>query len=325
MSRRDSESKRHRSRFDQEPSPKRSRRDGKPETERLPANSHFDNRDPSDHDHKHRRRLQDALPLEAPSEQDSKVEGTALSKESNKANADREGTKYSSNPIDVPRSRSYFQHDERGNAGQVGRSFGRRATSDRGWWRDAKEQQSERANGISTSDMQKKGEGARVHGEGSNAWRHDRYFEMEADPKPPARKRSFREKKDQNDSVKADKPVEELVKPNPDEHPVTENVRRDERRGHTSRRPDQPERTFAGDREANKSDTWRGNFSSRDGYPNRGGNYRGRDRFTARQGYRATGGRVDKWKHDLYDEANRSPSPKNEEDVVAKVEALLAS
>ncbi|KAJ7296954.1 hypothetical protein O6H91_Y088200 [Diphasiastrum complanatum] len=33
----------------------------------------------------------------------------------------------------------------------------------------------------------------------------------------------------------------------------------------------------------------------------------------------------DRWKHDLFDEANRSPTPKQEEDPIAKVEALLAA
>lgn len=113
MSRREGrewESRRHRSRFDQEPQrPKRSRRDGKPETERPPTNSHLDNRDHLDRDQKHQRRLQDALPLEASSEQDSEV-GVALSKEkSDKPSLDHEGTKISLDPKDVPRLRSYFQ------------------------------------------------------------------------------------------------------------------------------------------------------------------------------------------------------------------------
>ncbi|KAG7014940.1 hypothetical protein SDJN02_22571, partial [Cucurbita argyrosperma subsp. argyrosperma] len=57
-----------------------------------------------------------------------------------------------------------------------------------------------------------------------------------------------------------------------------------------------------------------------------GGNYRGRDRFSERKGYRAGGStRVEKRKHDLFHEANRSPTPKNEEDQISKVEALLAS
>ncbi|XP_078442281.1 cyclin-like protein isoform X2 [Wolffia australiana] len=36
-------------------------------------------------------------------------------------------------------------------------------------------------------------------------------------------------------------------------------------------------------------------------------------------------GQQEKWKHDLFDESNRSPTPKNEEDELAKLEALLSS
>ncbi|CAK9180857.1 unnamed protein product [Ilex paraguariensis] len=127
---RDSDSKRHRSRFDQEPSPKRSRRDGKPVTERpFPPNSlNLDGGDQSARDQKHRRRLQDALPLEAPVAPDPKVQTGALNKETdNKTNGDRDGAKQSSESTEVPRSRSFFQHDDRGSARQVGRSFSRRA------------------------------------------------------------------------------------------------------------------------------------------------------------------------------------------------------
>ncbi|KAL5710589.1 hypothetical protein ACHQM5_021133 [Ranunculus cassubicifolius] len=34
---------------------------------------------------------------------------------------------------------------------------------------------------------------------------------------------------------------------------------------------------------------------------------------------------TEKWEHDLFDQANRSPSPKSTEDQTAKVEALLTS
>ncbi|XP_021750189.1 uncharacterized protein LOC110715875 [Chenopodium quinoa] len=68
------------------------------------------------------------------------------------------------------------------------------------------------------------------------------------------------------------------------------------------------------------------------GFPPRGrfngaddnGKFRGRENFGGRQGYRSSGSQAEKWKHDLYDEANRSPPPKKEEDPVAKVEALLS-
>ncbi|KAF5733205.1 hypothetical protein HS088_TW17G00745 [Tripterygium wilfordii] len=52
---------------------------------------------------------------------------------------------------------------------------------------------------------------------------------------------------------------------------------------------------------------------------------RGRDRYGGKQGYHSSNGRVEKWKHDLFHEANRSPTLKNEENQIAKVEALLAS
>lgn len=76
-----------------------------------------------------------------------------------------------------------------------------------------------------------------------------------------------------------------------------------------------------------RGEAQRGVFPSRERYTNgaAGHNYRGRDRFGERQGYHSSGGRVEKWEHDLYHEANRSPTPKNEEDQIAKVETLLAS
>ncbi|XVF01390.1 hypothetical protein REPUB_Repub04eG0084300 [Reevesia pubescens] len=108
---RDSDSRRHRSRFDREPSPKRSRRDGKPETERLVSNA--DVRDRVDQDEKQGRRLQDALPLEVPSAPaSSKIESGTVNKESDrKNNGHHEGAKHSSDPTDLPRSRSYFQRN----------------------------------------------------------------------------------------------------------------------------------------------------------------------------------------------------------------------
>lgn len=91
-------------------SPKRSRRDGKPETERVPGNTDLDVGDQTDWDQKHHQRLQDTLPLEAPSAPDSKPENGAVSKESEKKpNEHREGQKHSSNPTEIPRSRSFFQ------------------------------------------------------------------------------------------------------------------------------------------------------------------------------------------------------------------------
>lgn len=90
-------------------SPKRSRRDGKPETERVPSNTNLDVEDHADRDQKHRRRLQDALPLEASSAPESKAESGSVSKETDKKpNGHHEGSKHS-DPTEVPRSRSYYQ------------------------------------------------------------------------------------------------------------------------------------------------------------------------------------------------------------------------
>lgn len=85
-------------------SPKRSRRDGKPVAERVPSSNNLDN------DHTHRRRLQDAVPLEAPSVPYSKGESGSLAKDSDKKpNGFHEQAKGSSDPTEAPRSRSFFQ------------------------------------------------------------------------------------------------------------------------------------------------------------------------------------------------------------------------
>ncbi|KAK6136933.1 hypothetical protein DH2020_029321 [Rehmannia glutinosa] len=311
MSRREdrsSDAKRHRSRFDREPSPKRSRRDDKLEPERPPTNTKLDK--DRDGDQKHHRRLQDPLPLEAPLAHDSKVESRTVTKESeNKTNGPQEGTKISSDPAKVPQSRSYFQHDDRGSAGHNGRSFVRRTEKEYGWWRHSKEQQNGGAEFKTVaSDARRNHEKARDGRDDNHVWRHDGFFQMEANQKPPTRKRpSFREQKVSADpeKEKTDKTIADpMTKKRQEDHAV-ESGRRDERR---------PERSFA--RESN----------SRDGHGGGGSRYRGRESYTARQGYRPTGGgRVEKWKHDLYNEANRSPSPKNEEDQISKIEALLAS
>lgn len=64
--------------------------------------------------------------------------------------------------------------------------------------------------------------------------------------------------------------------------------------------------------------------SSRDRFTGSTGHDRARDGTYHRQGHQVTS-LSDKWKHDMFSEANRSPTPKNEEDQIAKVEALLAS
>lgn len=91
-------------------SPKRSRRDAKDEKERVTSKSNSESAKQSDQDQKHQPRLQDTLPLESPLATDSRVENGASRKDSDKKPSGHlEGTKLSSDPTDVPRSRSYFQ------------------------------------------------------------------------------------------------------------------------------------------------------------------------------------------------------------------------
>lgn len=197
-------------------------------------------------------------------------------------------------------------------------------TLERGWWRDSRDQHNERTeNKTATNDTGRRDDRAKDE---KGSWRHDGFFEMQA-AAPPVRKRpAFREKKIKVKSENADGAATETVKPaHPDR--AAEGSGKEER-GYNARHLDRSDKPFAGDGAPNRREPQRDTFSSRERY--RGGgsgdrNYRGRERFSGRSGFHSSGTRVEKWKHDLYHEANRSPTPKNEEDQIAKVEALLAS
>lgn len=129
------------------------------------------------------------------------------------------------------------------------------------------------------------------------------------------------------DSENADKTAVEATKMNRNDHHAVGSERREER-GRNSRHSDRVEKSSIGDRFPDRGEAERGGYPyrQRHGSGGRGrGNYRGRDRFDARQDYRPSNTRGDKWTHDLFQDANRSPTPKDEEDQIAKVEALLAS
>ncbi|XP_058069856.1 uncharacterized protein LOC131218954 [Magnolia sinica] len=334
------QSKRLPSRVEKETSPKRPRRDGKPATERISSNNHnVEIASPASADQKHRRRLQDALPLEAPLAPDSKTRPDVDNKGSEKKTEEPpDATKRSSNPTEVPRSRSYFQHDERSSAGQGGRSFSRRAT-ERSRWSDPKDRSSDRTRDkIVAHDMQKGDERTQAQADNSSAWRHDGFFELESEA-PPSRKRpAFREKKiPAEPGNPAGAAATESVKQTRFDRPTFNNIKREERGGHTPHGSDKPEKPLietdeknarTEDRAPPRGEMPRGGFPSRERFGS-GGSFRGRDRFGGRYGernqHRQGAVRVEKWKHDLFDEANRSPTPKNEEDQIAKVEALLAT
>ncbi|GER36913.1 cyclin-related family protein [Striga asiatica] len=273
-------------------SPKRSRRDVKVESERPPPETKSD-RD-RDSDQRHHRRLRDPLPLESP---------LAVNKDTdNRVNGPQESTKRTSDQTKVPQSRSYFQHDERASGGQNGRVSSYRTDKERGWWRDSENSRAEAKMPRSYLND----ETSKDSRDGNHAWKHDRYFQMEADQKPPSRSKrpAFREQKAPLNPEQTEKTAEQKVQDNN----VVESGKRD------------VNRSSARGREFGKYETWSKNGRDR---------YKGeRDRFSNNRqgGYnQAGGGRVEKWKHDLYDEANKSPNPKNEEDQISKIEALLAS
>lgn len=155
-----------------------------------------------------------------------------------------------------------------------------------------------------------------------NFQRRDGFPDRKDDPPPTTRKRpAFREKKIPVDSGDANLAATVTVKSSHTDHPPERN----ERSSNPSHM-DRPEKQITEDRAPNKREARRDGFSSRVRYGGGGNiNYRGRDKFNGRQGYHPIKTRTEKWKHDLYQEVNKDPIPKNEDDQIAKLEALLAS
>lgn len=329
-SRRDSDSRRQRSRFDREPSPKRTRRDGESVTER--SSSKLINVEAEDQDRKHSRRLQDAAPLDAPLAPDGKEEAGVVGKDADKkTDGNRDGKRHPTNRDEAQQSKLYFQHDERGSARHVGRSHSRKDDSERGWFRDSKDQRSERTTDRTALNSNlEKDDKSHARGDDNRAWRHDRFYGRESEGKPPSKKRpAFTEQKLPLESKSADKTVSETLKQSQTDYPNPSDRRED--RGQDSRRTNRPEKPPVRNGNSNRSsgDAYRSNpqrgyFSPRERYVG-GDTYRGRENFNRRPGNHPSGARVEKWKHDLYDETNKSPSSKKEEEQIAKVEALLSS
>ncbi|XP_050366882.1 uncharacterized protein LOC126785289 [Argentina anserina] len=333
MSRRDSRDsdsrRRHRSRFDREPSPKRSRRDERGERDRVVEKSKLEEAKKIDQevrDQKQRPRLQDALPPEPPLGSDAKVESGAPRKDiDTKPSGHQELKKNSTDATEVTRSRSYLQqHDEHVGAGQAARSSGRNSTSEHGRQKDSKDQHDDKTVSKTTTNNSRL-RNEKPNGDGNRTWRHDRYAEREADPLAARKRPAFRENKTPLESENTEKSAAETTKASHLDR-LTEGSRKEER-GDNRRHMDRSEKQFRGDGVRYKGEAQSGVFPSRERYTNgvAGRNYRGRERFGERQGSHSSGGRGEKWKHDLYHEANRSPTPKNEEDQIAKVETLLAS
>lgn len=181
-------------------------------------------------------------------------------------------------------------------------------------WKGSRDRQSGRATNRSSTNDDTKPRDVKTGSDGS--------YKVEYDSKQTSRRRpSFRETKILVDSGIGDKSATQTAK-------IPEGSERKEERGKPIEKSlvDQPDRRLSGERDPHRTEMHRMKFQSRERYGGGGnggfgGSIRGRN--NGRQGQ--SGGLAEKWKHDLYDEANKSPTSRNEEDQIAKVEALLAS
>ncbi|WOL01652.1 U1 small nuclear ribonucleoprotein 70 kDa-like isoform X1 [Canna indica] len=328
---RDSDGRRFHSRpeREREPSPKRPRRDGKPASGRGSLDVDVED----SRERKHRRRFQDALPVEKSSAADAKVKPDSMHDASDRK-VDPHDIKHSSDPIEASRSRSYFQHDERGSAGHGGQSYVHRVAND--GRSTSKDQTGDRVEKKEVSDLHRKYDRSKVHADEKNEWKHDGFFELEAKAPVPRKRPAFSEKKVPAEKDSVALPLTGSESRNHHDK-QTYGASRWEEKGSNHSRGDKPERSFnrddkydrRGDRYLQRNEMHRAEYQPRERAERHGvRETKDRERFNGRYGerkpYRQSGLQVDKWKHDLYDEANRSPTPKNEEDQIAKVEALLA-
>ncbi|CAD5185073.1 unnamed protein product, partial [Musa acuminata subsp. malaccensis] len=280
---------------EREPSPKRFRRHGKPASARTYSRNHDldidDNRE-----RKHLGRFQDTLPYENSLAADSK-------------------------------------HDECGSAGHGGQSYVHIAAGNLNHLirvnHNLKEHNGSMVDKIEASDLQRKHDRSKAC-EDDDEWRHDGYFELEAEESAPRKRPAFSEKKMPAEDVP---PTRSEFRNRHDRQTFGVSGRM-EKENYFSH-GDELERFFHqagdkhdswGDRYHQRNETYRAGYQSRERHGSR--DTRGRETFAGRYGekntYRQSGLQVERWRHDLFDEANRSPTPKNEEEQIAKVEALLA-
>ncbi|XP_006298083.2 pre-mRNA-splicing factor cwc25 [Capsella rubella] len=298
---RDSDPKRSSSRIDREPSPKRSRRDGKPEAERVLSKKDLDVRDGTATEQKPRHSLRDAAPLEP--------DAHGLKRDSeNKHSEHHETKKQASHLSDVSRPRPYHQHDDH----RSDRKDDRRATFERGSWRSSRDQSNRRAGDDEKSQHRKD--------EDKSSWRHDRFHESD-DKTQGALSRNrpaFREKKLPEESGNnTDRPTTEEARDTNLNH-----RRQNERNWRSNMHSERHERPATGrDRVWNRDDV-RGAGSRQSYRADRDNRFRSNER----SGFDGSWTRNEKkWDHDLFEEANKSPTRATEEEQIAKVETLLAS
>ncbi|GAU14985.1 hypothetical protein TSUD_47800 [Trifolium subterraneum] len=211
-------------------------------------------------------------------------------------------------------------HDERGSTVQVGRSASQREADGK-----VNTQSKESNQRVETSQSRDQRDEKSLKKLDGNFQRRESFSERKDDPTPVRKRPAFREKKIPVDSGEANLAVTVTVKSSHTDYPPR-NERKEERSSNPNHL-DRPEKQIAEDRAPNNREARRDGFSSRGRFGGSGGNsnYRGRDKFNGRQDYHPVKTQTEKWKHDLYQEVNKDSIVKNEDDQIAKLEALLAS
>ncbi|KAL5217842.1 hypothetical protein ABZP36_018526 [Zizania latifolia] len=290
-----------------------------------------------DRDEKKDRPLQDAAPRNDPSQTDAKSQSQGDVKNGSPARHERSprGTKRFSESRESWRPRSFFQHDERRSAGQGGRLYYRQA-SDRGRQRDEKEHLDDREKHKDEGHYSEgKAKQYEQQNDGASTWKHDGFFELEEEAPHAKRRQPFKEMGMPLDGKES---APSVTEPDSISHkhdqPGPTSAIGEERRNYHPQGFDRHGGPFirSDDRGMRRGFSDHRSAGQRNGYDSRGrfaGRGRGRDRLNSPYGgrnntFQAAGDQAEKWKHDLYDQTNRSPTPKTEEEQIAKVEALLA-
>ncbi|PNY15676.1 zinc finger CCCH domain-containing protein 13-like [Trifolium pratense] len=340
MSHRDSDSKRRHSKFDREPSPKRYRRDGKQDREKERVinndggdNNHVDREHHSKREPPRSRSYYQCIiavqPLPATRHAvaekfsvASKIAAVAdaITSHLRMRLKRRNWEKNIANRSLLFALAVNCLHDERDSTVQVGRSAGQRETDGK-----VNTQSKESNQRVETNQSRDQRDEKSLKKLDGNFQRRESFSERKDDPTPVRKRPAFREKKITVDSGEANPAATVAVKSSHTDYPPR-NERKEERSSNPNHL-DRPEKKIAEDRAPNNREARRDGFSSRVRYGGNGGNsnYRGRDKFNGRQDYHPVKTQTEKWKHDLYQEVNKGPTAKNEDDQIAKLEALLAS
>lgn len=334
---------------DSDESPKSVKRDGKPATERPAIQDSEVSLIRSDSDRGRRRRLQDPLPLEeTPHGPDGPVFSQHPSKVSERNPLEPGPNIAPLNPTHVPRSGYYFQHDDR--SGPPAGRIKRRRPFDRTGWNEPRvnPRYNERFRETSPGDQVHRREDRRqgashasIQRKMEDAWSHDKFLEAQAEELDSRKKISTSEKKPLeagkvSDEILAGADVGSEAKENPS---LIKAGNSEEQKDGPDKRPERryPDMNLARrERERYRergeeldrgrwmdSDQWNARFQSR------GGRFGGRERPGGRSDMlqrNSSNNRVvaDRWTHDGFEEINRSPSPK-QEDNIAQIEALLSA